>query len=243
MSRVFLFFIMIGLLGLGAGTALSQKPAESPEWSFNATVIEACSCPMFCQCYFNNAKPAGHGTGGEHEGHGGSDHFCRFNLAFQVNKGHHGDTSLDNVKFWIGGDLGDELSTGNFDWAVLTFEKPTTPEQREAIGMVLGHLFPVTWDSFTMAEDGDISWEADKDKAEAKLNGGKTAEVVLKRFPGMSEDPVVIENLKWWGAARNDGFVLMPNEIEAWHAGDKAFEFGGGNGFMITIDINSKDVS
>ena len=36
-----------------------RAPTASPSWAMNATVIEACSCPMFCQCYFN-AEPAGH---------------------------------------------------------------------------------------------------------------------------------------------------------------------------------------
>jgi hypothetical protein len=35
--------------------------------------------------------------------------------------------------------------------------------------------------------------------------------------------------------------VLMPNKVEAYRAGDKAFESKGTNGFMITIDISSKD--
>jgi len=33
----------------------------------------------------------------------------------------------------------------------------------------------------------------------------------------------------------------MPNEIETYKLGDKAFEFKGTNGFTVTIDINSKD--
>jgi hypothetical protein len=51
----------------------------------------------------------------------------------------------------------------------------------------------------------------------------------------------VIQNLKYWGAPRNDGFVLMQNSVEAYRGGDKPFEYKGTNGFMITIDINSKD--
>jgi hypothetical protein len=31
--------------------------------------------------------------------------------------------------------------------------------------------------------------------------------------------------------------------VEAYRAGDKPFEFKGTNGFMITIDINSKDAA
>jgi hypothetical protein len=68
------------------------------------------------------------------------------------------------------------------------------------------------------------------------------AEVVLHRMPGMSDDPVVIHNLRYWGLPRNEGFVLMPNEVEAYRVGDKAFEFKGTNGFMISFALSSEDV-
>jgi hypothetical protein len=58
----------------------------------------------------------------------------------------------------------------------------------------------------------------------------------------MTADPIVISNLKFFGAPRNDGFILMPNEVEAYRAGSKPFEFKGTNGLMITIDISSTDV-
>jgi hypothetical protein len=35
----------------------------------------------------------------------------------------------------------------------------------------------------------------------------------------------------------------MPNEIEAYRRGPKPFEYKGTNGFMITFDITSKDVT
>ena len=57
------------------------------------------------------------------------------------------------------------------------------------------------------------------------------------------DEPVVIKNLKYWGVPRNDGFVMMPNEVEAYRVGKKAFEFKHTNGFMITLDINSKDIA
>jgi hypothetical protein len=226
------------ILCLGAAQdATSQTP---PPWAMNATIIEACSCPMFCQCYFA-AEPASHAG---HEGHGGG-HFCRFNNAFKVNTGNWGDTKLDGAKFWVAGDLGGDFSKGQMDWAVLTFDPSVTKQQREAIQQILGHVYPVKWNSFTIAEDKPIDWTADKDRAVAKLDNGKAAEVVLKRFPGNTEEPIVIKNLKYWGTPRNDGFVLMPNEVEAFRqvpAGQQPFEFKGSNGFMITIDMNSNDV-
>lgn len=44
------------------------------------------------------------------------------------------------------------------------------------------------------------------------------------------------------GTTKRLGDFIMPNEVEAYRAGDKPFEFKGTNGFMITVDINSKDV-
>ena len=65
---------------------------------------------------------------------------------------------------------------------------------------------------------------------------------MLARNQGMTDEPIVIKNLRYWGAPRNDGFVLMANEVEAYRAGDEPFEHRGTNGFMITFDITSKDV-
>jgi uncharacterized protein DUF1326 len=221
-----------------AGFAAPPAPAAGDtEWAANMTAIEACSCPMFCQCYFN-AAPAAHAG---HEGHTGAQHFCRANLAYRINKGHRGATTLDGARFWVVTDLGGDFSKGEMDWAVLYFDKTLSPAQREAIGLVAGKLFPVKWKSFKTAEATIDTWQFDKDGAHALLDGGKTAEVKLHRFQGMTSDPVLIRNLRYWGAPRNDGFVMMPNDVEAYRSGPNAFEFKGTNGFMITVDMNSKD--
>ena len=215
-----------------------QPAAKGADWHMNATIIEACSCTMFCPCYFNSKPEAHHGHAG------GSEHFCQFNNAFRINKGHHGAVQLAGAKFWVAGDLGGDFSKGMMDWAVVTFDKATTKEQRDAIAAIVGHLYPVKWNSLTTAE-GEIAWTASKDSARATLDGGKSAEVSLQRPAGnaMTGEPVVIKNLKYWGAPRNDGFVLMPNTIEAYRVGSKPFEFKGTNGFMITFDIDSKSVA
>jgi Protein of unknown function (DUF1326) len=230
-------------------TAGLARAKDEPAWSMNATAIEGCSCPMFCQCYFNMG-PAGHPTKGA-AGHpmagmSGSkemEHFCKFNNAYKVNKGMYGATKLDDAKFWIYGDLGGDFSKGEMNWAVVTFDKATTPAQREAIGAIAGKLFPVKWKSLKTAE-GDIEWKASKSEAHALLDGGKTAEVQLSTStlnPNQKGEPIVMHNLKYFGAPRNDGFIMMPNVVEALRVGEQAYEFKGTNGFMITIDLNSKD--
>jgi hypothetical protein len=227
----------------GGQPAAAKQSGATPKWAMNATIIEACSCPMFCQCYFST-KPASHGGGG-HAGHGAhGEHFCKFNNAYRVNKGHFGDVSLDGAKFWIGGDLGAEFDDGEMDWAVLTFDPSVKTEQREGIIAIVNHVYPVKWKSFTVSRDAPVEWRADKNQAVARLNGGRDAEIQLKRWQGNTSEPVVIHNLKYWGTPRNEGFVLMPNEVEAKRRvprGQKPFEFKGTNGFMITFDITSND--
>jgi hypothetical protein len=237
---------LVALAGCAALVGLSMRGPKavlageaSPDWKLNATAIEACSCPMFCQCYFptNSGKPAGH-----HDHAGAAEHFCRANLAYKVNSGHYGSVKLDGAKFWLANDLGGDFSKGVMDWNVLYFDKGLTKEQRDGLEVIVGHLFPVKWNSSKTAEASIDKWEFNNDTAYASMDGGKTAEVRLKRVAGMTSDPVVIKNLKYWGAPRNDGFVLMPNEVEAYRVGPKAFEFKGTNGFLITVDISSKDV-
>src|SRR5205809_5737947 len=134
--RIFFVLIAVGFC-LSIFAAEMKSKTAAPQWNMNATAIEACSCPMFCQCYFN-AEPAGHGgmgaghAGMGHEMHGGGgEHFCKFNNAYRINKGHYGSTSLDGAKFWISGDLGGDFSKGQMDWAVVTFDKSQSKAQRD----------------------------------------------------------------------------------------------------------------
>jgi hypothetical protein len=160
-----------------------------------------------------------------------------------VNRGSYGSVKLDGAKFWVAGDLGGDFSKGEMNWAVLHFDPSVTADQRAGIQAALGHLYPVRWQSFTVGKDYPMEWTAGRDRSVARLDGGKAAEVVLKKNQGMSDEPIVIKNLRYWGAPRNDGFVLMANEVEAYRATERPYEFKGTNGFMITFDISSKDVS
>ena len=224
--------VAIALLAVSAGHP-SLSASSAADWAINATAIEACSCPHFCMCYFNS-HPAAHHEAGK------TEHFCKFNNAYKVNKGHYGSTDLTGAKFWLSGDLGGDFSQGQMERALVTFDKAATPEQRQALGEILGHVFPVKWKSFQTAE-GEIAWTFDKDQAHATLDGGKTAEIKLKRFQGMTDEPAVLKNVKYWGTPRNDGFVMMPNELET-YKGPNGYEFKGTNGFMLTFDMTSKDI-
>src|SRR5258708_20241203 len=106
--------------------AMSTTDTSKPDWALNATTIEACSCPMFCQCYFN-PKPAAH-----HE-QGTSTHYCKFNNAYKVNHGHYGGGNPDRAKFWITSGPGAGWLQGKRHWALLTLAQPTTNKKQNTL--------------------------------------------------------------------------------------------------------------
>ncbi len=221
------------LLALGGNrrAGAMQAAAADSRWSIQATLLEACSCPVFCQCFFKSQKPAPHVTHGEHGA--AAQYFCRYNQVIRVNKGRFGDVDLGGVTFWRAGDLGDP-ATREGRWQTFYFEPKTIASQRAALlQMFRGSREDVS------ATDAAIQWTVTADRAEVRLDRGKLAEVVLQRLVGQDGQPVIIRNLVHGMMptdSRNTGIVVMPNEVQAYRLGAKAFEFRGTNGFLMTFD-------
>src|SRR5262249_24052538 len=184
----------------------------SVDWAVNATIIDGCSCRMLCPCIFGSPSTVGSAATHQHAGH----RSCYFNQAFRVNRGHYGKVRLDGLKFWFAGDKGDAKAVG------LTLEPFATSEQRAAIRVLMSHFLPLKWTSFTEGSDAGIDWRAEAVRAEAKLDGGRAAEVVLTRNPGATgEGTTVIKNMRYFAAAGNDGFNIMPVQFITYRPGTK----------------------
>jgi uncharacterized protein DUF1326 len=205
-------------------TALSMAGAKAaekePSWRFNAEYIEACSCNLFCACYFNPTP---------------DKDFCNFNNAIRVKKGYYGDVKLDGLKIWMSGNLGANFADGDLDSVVVTLEPSASPAQVEAVSKVLAHIYPMKVKQFAI-DRAPIVWE--------KRDGGKTAyarlgdgqgEVTLTRQDGPSGGPVVIKNLKYWGADRNNGFNLYKS-THHYKGHDLDYSYKDANGSTIEID-------
>ena len=190
---------------------------------------------MLCPCIFGSPATVGSAATHEHSGH----RSCFFNAVFRVNEGHYGEASLDGLEFWFAGDKGDAKTVE------LTFEPTATEAQRKGIREFLSHFLPLKWESFTEGPDAPIEWKAGAVGAEARLDGGQAAEVVLTRYAGATGDgTTVIRNMNYFAATRNDGFNILPVEHLAYRRGPKPvpFEFRGTSGWTITIDMNARDV-
>ena len=134
---------------------------------------------------------------------------------------------------WLSGDLGGEWGKHAempTEWATITFDRKTTPEQRQAIGVILGKVFPVKWKKQAVRED-DIEWNAGTTVNGAKMKSG-TAEIKLEMWKGpKATEPTVIKNVQYWGSSSNEGFVLAKSTHH--FDGDTKFSYKDRNGFTV----------
>ena len=235
MSRLFWIVPLVLAVSLICiSSSAGDKPAK-PDFDITASYIEACSCDMFCPCYFNTHSTK-HMSMGEHHM---EEHYCRANLVLKVDKGYYKDTKLDGAKVWIANDLGSDWSTGKDSWLVVTFDPGVTKEQQAALADILGQLYPIPWQKKAV-QSRAFSWDVDSKTgvAHAKMSDGK-GEVILEKVKG--DDPaheVVMHNLKYWGAQSNDGFRMWKSKHEAFEGDGHKFSYDGTNGFLITIHFS-----
>src|SRR6202795_4762771 len=189
---------MLPLLALAASliyfTSSAQEKSSKPDFDMTASYIEACSCDMFCPCYFNTHSTHHINMGENHT----AENFCRANLVLKVDKGYYKETKLDGAKVWIATDLGSDWSTGKDSWLVVNFDPSVSKEQQTAMADILGQLYPIPWQKKAV-DTAAFSWNVDTKTgmAHAKMNNGK-GEVILERVGGNNAShEVIIHNLKY----------------------------------------------
>lgn len=217
------------VFSVSAGKTKSAASAK-PDFDMTASYIEACSCDMFCPCYFNN-----HST--QHM----DAHYCRANLVLKVDKGYYKDVVLDGAKVWIATDLGSDWSTGKDSWAVLNYDPSLSAKQKAAMKDIIGQLYPFEWQKFDEDTQG-FTWNVDEKTgvARARMDNGK-GEVVLEKYKG--DDPsreIVMQNLKYWTAQSNDGSRMWKSQHESFDGKGHKFSYDGTNGFLITIHFSGQ---
>jgi len=229
--------LLVAAVCLTYAVSVAQEKSAKSGFDITASYIEACSCDMFCPCYFNT-RSTNHAGMGEHHA---EEHFCRANLVLKVDKGHYKTTKLDGARVWIATDLGSEWSTGKDSWAVLNYDPSVSAEQKAALNDIIAQLYPFKWQKFDVDTQG-FTWDVDEKTgvARAKMNNGK-AEVVLEKYKG--DDPnreIVMQNLKYWTAQSNDGFRMWKSKHEEFDGKGHKFSYEGTNGFLITIHFSGQ---
>ncbi len=224
--------------------AVDELPAGwKTDWALNMDVVESCSCPVFCRCFFVGSPPP---TPAQHPERGMvMERACRFQQVFRVTAGHVGSVRLDGVRFWFMGNGGD-MSQPKNPWAVFTYDPTVTPPQRTAMETILARLSwfqPAGWQSFQQAPDAPIDWSLTNAGAHLLLDGGRVAEVALTAAKGKHGAPVTVNGFGYFGFPRNTPFRVMPSTLLAYRRGLHAFEYKdqGTDGFHSNVDAKASD--
>lgn len=210
-------------LVLGVGAAWLALAGDAGSYDVTATAIEACSCPLFCSCYFNTSPSDGHS--------------CQFNNAYRFEEGSHwGGVDLSGAKLWVSGDLGSHFGSGKTEWATVSFDRAVTPEQKAAINGWIGKVFPVQWGKVEVRDD-DIEWVDEEKTAHAALGSG-LAEIHLAKVFDAHGEQSTVTHTGYWGASSNTGFRLAHSTHE--YNGEPKYSYEGRNGFMITLNAKGE---
>ena len=102
----------------------------------------------------------------------------------------------------------------------VTFQKGTSDAQKAGIAAALGHIFPVKWKSFVLAD-------------------GAKAQVIVNKWQGVEGITGMLENVVYIGSPINSNFKMMANEIEAWKVGAKAFEIRGQTQLPVSRNVTN----
>lgn len=195
----------------------------SPAWRMKADYVEACSCHLFCPCYFNKHA--------EHP-------FCEFNMAVKVREGRSGNTNLAGAKYWLTGDLGDEWGTNKKGaWVVVSFDPSTNKEQRDALAPMILKTYGLEWGEVKVQE-APIEISRAGDIVTASLGEGQLASMKLQREGGADGKGVVLKNVKYFGAQNNDGFEMYRSLDHSANLQGHKFSYTDRNAFLISIDTH-----
>ena len=217
------FLLGTGALGLDSLRAMQAGAAAAPPagtpWSFDGSYIEACSCHLFCPCYFNTTPEMGG---------------CEFQMAVRVNDGSFGDVPLKGAKFWLAGDLGENFGTKHHSpWVVVTFDPAVTQAQRDGLAKILIKGIYQDFDKIEVDESA-ITWSIKQGVAQARLANGK-GELVLERWKGNDGGPSVLQNVRYFQAKSNHGFVMYKSKVHRWDGFGHKFEYSDRNAFTIRV--------
>jgi hypothetical protein len=214
--------LKVGSLAVAILLFVGSSPNSSGgKARMKADYVEACSCHLFCPCYFNKHAEHPH---------------CEFNMAVHVREGQSGATNLAGAKYWLTGDLGDEWGTAKKGaWVIVSFDPTTTKAQREALAPIILKTYGLEWGELKVQE-APIEIKRIGDIAEAKLGDGKLAYMKLKREPGADGNGVVLRNVNYFGAQSNNGFELYKSLEHRADVAGHQFNYSDRNAFLISID-------
>jgi hypothetical protein len=156
-------------------------------WQVSGQYFETCSCDFLCPCITSGLTDMP------------SKGSCTAALAFQIERGHHGSTSLDDLRFVVVLRTPEKMAKGNWSVGVITDERADLAQQQALVGIASGQaggpmaaLGPLVG-TFLGAESGPIMFTQTGGKWSLSIPG--KVEQALQGLPGANPDePLCIDN-------------------------------------------------
>jgi hypothetical protein len=182
---------------------------STTEWQLSGQYFETCNCDYVCPCVPSGlaARP----TKGD----------CIFAMAFNVERGRYGGTSLDGLTFVVIGRTPEEMGKGNWSVGIIADER-ATQQQRDALvaiggggaGGPMANLAPMVT-KFLGVEAGPIEFRGSGKSWSISVPG--LLDEAAEGVPGIggSSEPMHLDNT---GHPANDRFALAKATRSHLHA-------------------------
>lgn len=167
---------------------------------------------------------------------------CRYNRAIRIERGEFGDISLTGTKLWMAGERTESTTPDFHEWGEIAFDPSVMLEQQTALLTVIRALYPIQYMALTVDTPQAIEWSVGEDEASARMAEGSIAELLIEKNAAATPPPLASSGPRYGAAARIEKLVPMQSRLQAYREGPKAFDVGGGFGFVVTFDFSSGEV-
>lgn len=189
------------------------------KWSLTGNYFEACNCNVACPCVFTSAPTEGK---------------CTVLLAWHVDRGKYGDTSLDGLNVALAAYSPGHMLRVKWDVALYLDER-ATPQQREALtsiyaGKVGGEpaaLVPFI-NKVLGVKSARIEFNSKEKERSMKIQG--LAEMEVAALEGAGGKEVVLENIPFT-AVPNQPTVVAKSKKLSFHDHGMDWNVSNKNGF------------
>lgn len=168
MKRVVLFTLMIVMLSI---STFAEEVA--PPWKIEGSYAEGCSCAVGCPCVFLSLPTM---------------EKCQAVIAFHVNEGNYGPTSLKGLSVAVAVDTSTGLTMAQGNWASIAYyvDSKASPEQREALEKIFVGMFSPLGPNSLGVKSVPISYELTQDKKASKVSIPEILELHVQLVPGVN---------------------------------------------------------
>ena len=204
--------------------------AERIPWHITGDYIEACNCDFGCPCNYSGFPSKGN---------------CEANVAFKIDKGSHGTTTLDGLKVFSTVKWPKAIHEGNGTLALFV-DEGATKEQRDALVRILtGQDGGMPWEilAATVTElKGPffvpVTFESDGTKSKASVDG---AEAELTPFTNpVSGEEHEAHTVLPGGFVWTDGLIAQSKRNVAKVDGVE-FDWTGQNAYFAEIQWSNEE--